>query len=135
MQLTFNMCSIGCDWMGQKRYKSLHGCIFAMKHFFEKSLESLALFHVLCRKKCLRSFKIMQLQRLGVNAQTDTQTHKLIAITLRLRARVNNVQYTITINALKCESLACSAFCSRLSQNIQSSTAYTWNTQPTIGCD
>ena len=81
--LCSSMCYIGCDWhnfnmaMGQKRYKSLHGCIFAMKHFFKKSLESLALFHVLCRKKCLRSFKIMQLQRLGVNAQTDThrQTH------------------------------------------------------------
>ena len=102
--VTFNMCYIGCDWhnfnmaMGQKRCKSLHGCFFAMKHFFEKSLESLALFHVLCCKKCLRRFKIMQLQRLGVNAQTDTQTHKLIATRGQQQAEISYTMEEISRN-------------------------------------
>ena len=81
---------LGVTWhnfnmaMGQNATNvSLHGCIFAIKHFFNKSLEYQPLLHVFCCKKCSRSFKILQLQRLGINSQT------LIAITLRLRARVN----------------------------------------------
>ena len=76
-------------WAKNATNVSLHGCIFAIKHYFDKSLESQPLLHVLCCKKCSRSFKILQLQRLGINSNTHTHTHELIAITLRLRARVN----------------------------------------------
>ena len=74
-------------WAKNATNVSLHGCIFAIKHYFDKSRESQPLLHVLCCKKCSRSFKILQLQRLGINSHTHT--HELIAITLRLRARVN----------------------------------------------
>ena len=83
-------------WAKNATNVSLHGCIFAIKHYFDKFLESQPLLHVLCCKKCSRSFKILQLQRLGINSHTlththtHTHTHELIAITLRLRARVNN---------------------------------------------
>ena len=76
-------------WAKNATNVSLHGCIFAIKHFFDKSLESQPLLHVLCCKKCSRSFKILQLQRLGINSQTHRHAHELIAITLCLRARVN----------------------------------------------
>ena len=61
---------------------SLHGCTFAIKHFFDKSLESQPLLHVFCCKKCSRSFKILQLQRLGINSHTHTHTKEIIAFCL-----------------------------------------------------
>ena len=84
-------------WAKNATNVSLHGCIFAIKHYFDKSLEFQPLLHVLCCKKCSRSFKILQLQRLGINSHTHTHTHELIAITLRLRARVNNIIIIIII--------------------------------------
>ena len=44
------------DWAKNATNVSLHSCIFAVKHFLKESLESQALFHVLCCK----CFKIMQ---------------------------------------------------------------------------
>ena len=61
-------------WAKNATNVSLHGCIFAIKHYFDKSLESQPLLHVLCCKKCSRSFKILQLQRLGINSHTRTRT-------------------------------------------------------------
>ena len=76
--LCSNMCYIGVTgiisiwrWAKNATNVSLHGCIFAIKHFFDKSLESQPLLHVFCCKKCSRSFKILQLQRLGINTHTD----------------------------------------------------------------
>ena len=107
-------------WAKNATNVSLHGCIFAIKHYFDKSLESQPLLHVLCCKKCSRSFKILQLQRLGINSHchTHTHTHELIAITLRLRARVNNCWrnfYALPIRFFRMTDNFCGFICLRIS--------------------